>query len=79
VPTLTDLLEPSSARPRSFRRGYDVYDPSRVGFISTGPDAEREGTPYDTTRPGNSSAGHEYGVMLPSDAKRALLEYLKTL
>jgi hypothetical protein len=79
VPTLTDLLEPSSARPRSFWRGYDVYDPSRVGFISTGPDAAREGTPYDTTRPGNSPQGHEYGVMLPPDAKRALVEYLKTL
>jgi hypothetical protein len=79
VPTLTDLLEPSSARPRSFWRGYDVYDSSRVGFVSTGPDAEREGTPYDTTQPGNSPQGHEYGTALSPDAKRALIEYLKTL
>ncbi len=79
VPTLTDLLEASSARPRSFWRGYDVYDPSRVGFITTGPDAEREGTAYDTTQPGNSPQGHEYGTTLSSDAKRALIEYLKTL
>jgi hypothetical protein len=28
--------------------------------------------------PGNSNAGHEYGVTLPPEAKRALVEYLKT-
>jgi hypothetical protein len=33
----------------------------------------------DTSRPGNSNAGHTYGTMLPPETKRALLEYLKTL
>jgi len=79
VPTLTDLLEPVEARPKQFWRGYDVYDPVRVGFVTTGPGAQREGTFLDTTQPGNSNAGHTYGTTLPADAKRALLEYMKTL
>ena len=44
VPSLADLLEPVEARPRTFWRGYDVYDPARVGFVTTGPEAQREGT-----------------------------------
>ena len=32
VPTLRDLLEPPDKRPTQFRRGYDVYDPSKVGW-----------------------------------------------
>jgi hypothetical protein len=79
VPTLADLLEPVSARPTKFWRGYDVYDASRGGFITTGPEAERVGTPLDVSLPGNSNAGHTYGTGLTPDEKRALLEYLKTL
>ena len=79
VPSLADLLEPVEARPRTFWRGYDVYDPARVGFVTTGPEAQREGSLLDTSRPGNSNAGHSYGTELPASAKRALLEYLKTL
>ena len=44
VPSLADLLEPVGARPKQFWRGYDVYDPVRVGFVTTGPEAQREGT-----------------------------------
>lgn len=82
VPTLRDLLEPSSARPKVFYRGDDVYDPSRMGFVSDV--AERDGRKffaYDTTLPGNSNAGHEgsrYGTELASEDKDALVEYLKT-
>jgi hypothetical protein len=36
------------------------------------------GTFYDTSKPGNSNAGHLYGTDLPADSKRALVEYLKT-
>jgi hypothetical protein len=79
VPTLTDLLEPADARPRKFWRGYDLYDSTRIGFITSGPDAERVGTPLDVTQPGNSNVGHTYGTDLPPDQKIALLEYLKTL
>ena len=79
VPTLADLLEPVGARPKRFYRGYDVYDPERVGFVTGGAEAEREGSLLDTARPGNSNAGHTYGTELPAAAKRALLEYMKTL
>jgi hypothetical protein len=79
VPSLADLLEPVAARPKQFWRGYDVLDPVRVGFVTSGPAAEREGTFLDTSRPGNSNAGHTYGTELPAASKQALLEYLKTL
>jgi hypothetical protein len=79
VPTLADLLEPAERRPRTFRRGYDVYDPAAVGFVSHGPEAERDGQPFDTSLPGNGNAGHAYGTLLPPEQKQALVEYLKTL
>jgi len=79
VPSLADLLTPPSQRPSRFWRGYDLLDPVKVGFVSTGAEAEREGTAYDTAQPGNGNAGHTYGTELPPDEKRALLEYLKTL
>jgi hypothetical protein len=79
VPTLVDLLEPVERRPRQFWRGYDVIDPVKVGFVSEGADAQQTGTPYDTSRPGNSNAGHTYGTTLAPEIKRALLEYMKTL
>src|SRR3546814_20794969 len=45
VPTLRDLLEPPAQRPMVFWRGYDLYDPVDVGFVSQGPRSEgrREG------------------------------------
>jgi hypothetical protein len=79
VPTLTDLLEPAERRPARFWRGYDVYDPVRVGFVTGGPGIERAATLHEVARPGNSNAGHVYGTALPADQKRALLEYLKTM
>lgn len=79
VPTLTDLLEPADRRPQRFFRGYDVYDPGRIGFRSQGPDAEHEGEMFDTTQPGNAATGHSYGTTLAPRIKSALLEYLKTL
>lgn len=79
VPALADMLEPPERRPVRFWRGYDVYDPQRVGFVSTGAEAERLGTPYDTRLPGNSNGGHVYGTTLTAAQKRALLEFLKTL
>lgn len=78
VPTLRDLLEPAGARPAQWLRGSDELDLGRVGYRS---DAAAPGrlTPYDTTRPGNSNSGHEYGVTLRDDQKAALVEYMKTL
>ncbi|MDH4063694.1 MAG: cytochrome c, partial [Acidobacteriota bacterium] len=78
VPTLADLLEPPDRRPTRFWRGYDVYDATKVGFITQGPEAHRAGTLLDVSLPGNGNGGHVYGTDLPPDDKRALLEYLKT-
>ena len=79
VPTLKDLLTKPSDRPKKFYRGYDVIDQQNVGFVSSGPDAARVGTEYDTSLPGNSNQGHSYGTDLPEDQKKALIEFLKTL
>src|SRR5574338_1417801 len=82
VPTLRDLLEPASARPARFYRGNDLYDPARVGFVSS--QAEEGGHRYflyDTSVPGNGNRGHEgpaYGTALPAADKDAIVEYLKT-
>ena len=79
VPTLRDLLEPVAQRPKLFYRGYDLYDPVKVGFITTGAEAERIGTRVDVSQRGNGNQGHEFGVDLAPAQKRDLLEYLKTL
>jgi hypothetical protein len=49
VPTLRDLLEPVERRPRVFWRGYDVFDPVKVGFVTDGDEAKRVGTRMDVT------------------------------
>lgn len=82
VPNLRELFEPQSRRSPVFYRGYDVYDPERVGFVSTV--AEEKGRRFflfDTSLPGNGNAGHEgraYGTELSPADKDALVEYLKT-
>ena len=79
VPTLRDLLEPVDKRPVVFYRGYDLYDPVKVGFVSEGPEAERAGTRFDATEKGGGNQGHTFGVTLPEGDKEVLVEYLKTL
>jgi mono/diheme cytochrome c family protein len=81
VPSLRALLEPADRRPAVFYIGYDVYDFDNVGFVSTGPAAERSGWRFDTQVQGNGNGGHEgaaYGTQLPPHLKAALIEYLKT-
>lgn len=80
VPTLAALLDPPEKRPKQFYRGYDVYNPLGVGFVSTvdiDPLSEQRFFLYDTGQAGNSNAGHVYGTTLTSEQKRALIEYLK--
>lgn len=79
VPTLRDLLEPPEQRPLTFWRGYDRYDPSRVGFVTRGAEAEQVGSLHDTRLKGGSNRGHTFGTELPDAAKLELMEYLKTL
>ncbi|HEY9605510.1 MAG TPA: c-type cytochrome [Allocoleopsis sp.] len=80
VPTLRDLLEKPEDRSKEFYRGYDVFDPKNVGFVSDV--AEENGKQFfkfDTTLPGNSNSGHLYGTELSSEEKDALVEYMKQL
>ena len=79
VPTLWELLLPADQRPRTFYRGYDVYDRARVGFVSQGPEAQAAGWKYDTSVPGNANQGHLYGTDVSDADRRALVEYMKTL
>ncbi len=89
VPTLRDLLAPPEDRPDLFYRGYDVFDPEKVGFVSglerirelEGLSAEgvrRRYFLFDTAERGNRNGGHTYGTRLPSGEKAALVEYMKT-
>ena len=82
VPSLRDLLEPAAKRPKAFYRGNDVYDPVKVGFVSTIADAGgKQFFRLDTAQPGNGNGGHEgkaYGTELSSADKAALVEFLKT-
>jgi hypothetical protein len=79
VPTLYHMLRPEQ-RPGRFYRGYDVYEPQLAGFEWR---VAREGANefflYDTSLPGNSNQGHDYGSSLSEEEKVALVEYLKTL
>ncbi|MGH7506573.1 MAG: hypothetical protein ACRELX_13015, partial [Longimicrobiales bacterium] len=78
VPDLAALLTPAAERPDVFYTAYDVYDYDRVGFVTSGPQAERNGWRMDTNAPGNGNAGHVYGTNLSDAEKAALIEYLKT-
>ena len=79
VPTLRDLLEPATDRPKVFWRGYDVFDQAKVGFVTDSPEAQRVGTRLDTAGKGGGNQGHEFGTGLSPAEKDALVEYLKTL
>jgi mono/diheme cytochrome c family protein len=79
VPTLWDLLQPEQRRARVFYRGYNVYDPVKLGYVSDGPEAARAGFRYDTSVEGNANTGHAYGTALSEAEKWDLIEFLKTL
>lgn len=79
VPTLRDMLKPAAQRPAVFWRGYDLYDPVNVGFVTTGERAEEVGTKHDIAQRSNGNGGHLFGTALPDADKDQLLEYLKTL
>jgi mono/diheme cytochrome c family protein len=88
VPTLYDLLLPSDPkdgdpaatvyRPKRFMVGSRELDVRKVGFKHG--EAEYSGFLFDTSKPTNSNAGHEYGTRQMSDEDRwDLVEYLKSL
>ena len=76
VPTVYDLLLPASLRPTSFYVGNRELDLAKLGNMT----AQTEGASlFDTSLPGNSNAGHDYGTRLNEADRLALLEYIKTL
>ena len=77
VPTLYDLLLPPASRPVRFAIGQRDYDPKQVGFRIDIPPANAKYV-VDTTKPGNSNAGHAYGAPLTDPERWDLIEYLKT-
>ena len=79
APTLRDLLQPPPGRSKVFYRGYNLFDPQNVGFVTQGPEAQRVGFRYDVAEPGNGNQGHLWGTALPAEDKDALIEYMKTL
>ena len=93
VPTLRDLLEPASKRPKVFSlkdAGEKTrFDPYRVGLqapqtVTAIEEQQRDESAgkrwiYDTTRFGQSNQGHEKFTDLSDDEKDELVEYLKTL
>ena len=80
VANMWDLLTRPEMRPTSFTLGSREYDTKTLGYRST-PDAPSAGPlfVFDTTKAGNSNAGHVYGMQLSDDDKWALIEYLKIL
>jgi mono/diheme cytochrome c family protein len=81
VPSLRELLSPQAQRRSAFFPGNDIVDTENVGFLSTMEEepGRRKFARYDTTKPGNSNAGHLYATGLSRPERDALLEYLKTL
>jgi mono/diheme cytochrome c family protein len=73
VRTMQELLTPPTQRAKSFHRGSREYSESEMGYTDSGSFV------LDTTQPGNSNAGHDYGTDLTASQKRELIEYLKTL
>ncbi len=85
VPTLDDVLRAPADRPKRFWVGTREFDPVKVGFVTTPTSSgntfefrteDDSGNAID----GNSNAGHDYGnAQFDDDARRALVEFMKTL
>lgn len=82
VPNLYQLLLPAKDRVKHFHLGSWEFDPKNVGYVDV---ATEDDFVFDTTLPGNSNVGHEYGTgaygkpALTEGERWALIEYLKTL
>jgi hypothetical protein len=73
VRTMRQLLTPPADRAKTFHRGSRHYDAAEMGYSDEGPYL------FDTSSPGNSNSGHDYGTRLSAAQKQDLMEYLKTL
>lgn len=88
VPTLAALLD-SGTRPTYWERDREgpEFDEQAVGWSyreveggkQSATDTTRRKRIYDTTLPGYSNRGHQFGDELSARERRAVIEYLKTL
>ena len=90
IPTLATLLQ-SSERPSRFYRppstDFENYDQSNVGWkfdrltepLDSSVPIERSHSLFDSTRFGLGNGGHTYGDALSDEARRDVIEYLKTI
>ena len=78
VPNLYELLLPPAKRSKRFWVGRREFDPVKVGFVDKGY-VPGFGSEFDTSLPGNSNEGHEYGIELGEKDRMALVEYQKSL
>lgn len=80
VPTLAELLTPDNQRVSEFKVG-PAYDIENVGLAAqqTKFNYTLKTTDCSERNSGNSRCGHNYGTGFSPAAKKALLEYLKSL
>jgi hypothetical protein len=80
VPSLAELLKPAAERVGDFKVG-PAYDTVNVGLAAnqTKFNYTMKTTDCGSRDSGDSRCGHEFGIKLSPEEKKALLEYLKTL
>lgn len=76
VHSLYQLLLPQGDRAKKFYTGSVEFDPVNVGFDTSFIHGAFE---FDTSLPGNSNLGHQYGVTLSHEERMDLIEFLKDL
>jgi hypothetical protein len=82
VPTIYDLLLPAAQRPVAFAVGHREYDPVKLGYVATAPNApfkfesKKDGAWVDGNR-NDGHSGPEYGTDLTDDERYQLIEFLK--
>jgi|TARA_B110000879_G_C11162528_1_gene509716 hypothetical protein len=76
VASIRSLLKPAPAREKTFTTGSIELDLINIGFKN---ETAVNTFVFDTTLPGNSNSGHEYGTSLSGADTESLLEYIKSL
>ena len=70
VPSLADLLEPPERRPRSSGADTTSTIHANVGFVSSGPEAQRIGTLHDVAKPATATPATRTEQSFPPNSKR---------
>ena len=77
VPNLWEMLLPPTERSKTFYLGTREFDPVNVGYQTA--ESADNSFKFDTSLPGNSNSGHDYGnAELTNDQRKALIAYMKT-